>query len=50
MANSLVLTKLSFVIKNLKNTQLCKSIRQSEVTLVVYSDPIESRHVKTNFS
>ena len=29
---------------------LCKSISQSEAIFIVYSEPIESGHVKINFS
>ena len=29
---------------------LCKSVSQSEPTFIIYSEPIESGHVKINFS
>ena len=50
VTNLLVLTWLSFVIKNLKKFALCKSISQSDVIFIVYSEPIESRHAKKKFS
>ena len=49
-ANSLVLTYLSFVIKNFEKFALCKSVSQSEATFIVYSEPIEGGHVKISFS
>ena len=39
-----------FCYKELKKFALYKSVSQSKATFVVYSDPIESGHVKINFS
>ena len=39
-----------FCYKEFEKFALCKSISQSEVIFIVYSKPIESRHVKINFS
>ena len=47
VANSSVLTKLSFVIKNLKNSGF---VSQSEAAFIVSSQPIESGNVNINFS
>ena len=39
-----------FYYKEFEKFALCKSISQSEVIFIVYSEPIESGHVKINFS
>ena len=39
-----------FSYKEFEKFALCKSISQSEVIFIVYSEPIESGHVKINFS
>ena len=39
-----------FCYKESEKFALCKSISQSEVIFIVYSEPIESGHVKINFS
>ena len=39
-----------FCYKEFEKFALCKSISQSEVIFIVYSEPIESGHVKINFS
>ena len=39
-----------FCYKEFEIFALCKSISQSEVIFIVYSEPIESGHVKINFS
>ena len=36
--------------KGFEKPALCKSVSQSEATFIVYSQPIESGHVKINFS
>ena len=38
-----------FCYKEFEKLGMCKSIRQSQVIFIVYSDPIESGHVKINF-
>ena len=49
-ATSSVLTQLSFVRKNFEKFALSKSVSQSKTVFIVYSEPIESGHVKINFS
>ena len=39
-----------FCYKEFEKFALCKSLSQSEATFIVYSEPIESRHVKFNLS
>ena len=39
-----------FFYKEFEKFTLCKSISQSEVIFIVFSEPIESEHVKINFS
>ena len=39
-----------FCCKEFDKSAQCKSARQSEPTFIVYSEPIESGHVKINFS
>ena len=39
-----------FCCEEFEKFGLCKSIRQSEIIFIVYSEPIESGHVKLNFS
>ena len=39
-----------FCYKEFEKFALRKSVSQPEATFIVYSDPIESRHVKINFS
>ena len=39
-----------FCYKEFEKLALCKSISQSETIFIVYSEPIESGHVKINFS
>ena len=41
---------LIFYYKEFEKFALCKSISQSEVIFIVYSQPIESRYVRINFS
>ena len=38
-----------FCCKEFEKLALCKSVSQSEAAFIVYSKPIESRHVKFNF-
>ena len=39
-----------FCYKGFEKLALCKSLSQSEVIFIVYSEPIKSGHVKINFS
>ena len=39
-----------FRYKEFEKFALCKSVSQSEATFIVYSEPIESGHVKFSFS
>ena len=39
-----------FCYKEFEKFALCKSLSQSEATFIVYSEPIESGHIKINFS
>ena len=39
-----------FCYKEIEKRALCKSVSQSEVTLIVYSEPIKSGRGKINFS
>ena len=39
-----------FCNKEFEKFVLCKSISQSEAIFIVYSEPIESGHIKINFS
>ena len=39
-----------FCYKEFEKFALCKSVSQSEATFIVYSEPIESGHVKIKFS
>ena len=39
-----------FCYKEFEKFALCKSLSQSEATFIVYSEPIESNHVKFNLS
>ena len=39
-----------FCYKEFEKFALCKSVSQSEATFIVYSEPIESGHIKINFS
>ena len=39
-----------FCYKEFEKFVLCKSVSQSETTYIVYSEPIESGHVKITFS
>ena len=39
-----------FYYKEFEKFVLCKFVCQWEATFIVYFEPIESRHVKTNFS
>ena len=39
-----------FCYNEFEKFALCKSMSQSEVIFIVYSEPIESGHVKINFS
>ena len=39
-----------FCYKEFEKFALCKSISQSEVLFIVYSEPIESGYTKINFS
>ena len=39
-----------FCYKEFEKFVLCKSVSQSEVIFIVYSEPIESRHIKISFS
>ena len=39
-----------FCYKKFEKFALCKSVSQSQATLIVYSEPIQFGHVKINFS
>ena len=39
-----------FCYKKFEKFTLCKFVSQSEAMFIVYSEPIESGHVKINFS
>ena len=39
-----------FCYKEIERFTLCKSVSQSEAAFIVYSEPIESGHVKSNFN
>ena len=39
-----------FCYKEFEKFALCKSVRHSEATFIVYSEPVQSGHVKINFS
>ena len=47
-ANSSVQTVTK--LQTFEEFALCKSVTQSEVTFIVYSEPVESRHLNINFS